>query len=118
MREHRELGLLHFATFLSVLLIGLAVLELSTPTGFAALNQTITASGVADLKPFLTAVGLLMALFITVALVFGRSASRQPAPAIEAPRPPQKAQSTAEDDYARQLREINKHLAAIRRKTR
>jgi len=44
------------------------VMRVGAPTGLAASNQTLAAGGVVDLKPFLTAVGLLMGLFIAIVI--------------------------------------------------
>jgi len=58
----------HVVMFLLLFLVTLAVMRFGGPTGLAAGNQSITAQGVADLKPFLTAVGLLMGLFIAIVI--------------------------------------------------
>jgi hypothetical protein len=103
---------MHFALFLSVLIIGIGLLKLGNPTTLAVTNETITASSIADLKPFLTAVGLLMALLLTTVLVTGRTGnSRQK---IEAPKPPVKKQ--ADDSFSTELAAINRQLESIRRR--
>jgi hypothetical protein len=58
----------HIVLFLMLFLVALAVLRFGGPTGLAAGNQTISAGGVGDINPFLTAVGLLMGLFIAIVI--------------------------------------------------
>jgi hypothetical protein len=58
----------HVVLFLMLFLLALAVMRVGAPTGLAASNQTLAGDGVADLKPFLTAVGLLMGLFIAIVI--------------------------------------------------
>lgn len=64
----------HLVLFLMLFMIAIAVMRMGGPTGLIAGNQTIPAQGVADLKPFLTAVGLLMGAFIAalIAVNLGR----------------------------------------------
>jgi hypothetical protein len=59
-------------------MISIAVLRFGNPTGLAAGNQTISSDGVGDLKPFLTAVGLLMGMLI--ATLAALSFNARPAP--------------------------------------
>ncbi len=66
----------HLVLFLIVFLIALAVMRFGGPTGLAAGNQSITAQGIVDLKPFLTAVGLLIGLFVAVTIAFNAHFSR------------------------------------------
>jgi hypothetical protein len=104
----------HLVLFLMLFMVTLAVMKFSTPTGLASNNQTITSSGVGDLKPFLTAVGLLMGLVIAAVFVVAHDSHTraQPAPALEKPEP-RKAVEREES-----LDEINRHLEMIRKKLR
>jgi hypothetical protein len=96
----------HLVLFLMLFAIALAVLRLGAPTGLATGNQSLAATGVGDLKPFLTAVGLLMGLLIAAAAVLSANAqeTRQNIPA--------KRTDTID------LATINNELMAIRRKLR
>jgi hypothetical protein len=64
----RAHGWSHLVLFLMLFMLALAVMRVGSPTGMAAGNETINANGVGDLKPFLTAVGLLMGLFIAIVI--------------------------------------------------
>lgn len=99
----------HLVLFLMLFMIALAVMRFGAPTGFAASNESITAQGVGDLKPFLTAVGLLMGLFIAVVIAFN-------APIGSQPKQQEKAPVREEPKPLTDLDEINRQLAAIRKK--
>ena len=107
----------HLFLFLLLFAIALAVMRLGGPTGLAVGNETISANGVTDLKPFLTAVGLLMGLFIAIALVttvgFGGK-KVQPEPGK--PPEPDKPEPPKPDEVS--LGDIENSLAKIRRKIR
>lgn len=105
----------HLFLFLMLFAIAVAVMRLGGPTGLATGNETISADGITDLKPFLTAVGLLMGLFIAIAFVttagFGSRKGSQPEPE---PKPPEPEPEPKEMS----LGEIEHSLASIRRKIR
>ncbi|MEM4239907.1 MAG: hypothetical protein QXM31_00080 [Candidatus Woesearchaeota archaeon] len=110
MSNERLHTLSHLVLFLMLFMITLAVMRFSTPTGLAAGNHSISSSGINDIKPFLTAVGLLMGVFVVVVMVFGRSRfavqSEKPKPAESAPEP----------KYHKSLADINRQLAALRKR--
>lgn len=99
----------HLVLFLMLFMLALAVLKFNTPTGLAAGNETLMADGIGDLKPFLTAVGLLMGLFIAITLAF--NFGTQPAPRVQATAAPQKSGT-------RDVLDINRDLARIKRQLR
>ena len=98
----------HFVLFVMVLLIVLAVMKFSGPTGLAAGNQTITAQSVIDLSPFLTAVGLLIALSIVVAIILNSRIGYTKQ--HHTPLPKTQTKKTAN------LNKINTEISNIRRK--
>lgn len=97
----------HLVLFLMLFMVTLAVLRFSTPTGLATGNQSITAQGVGDLKPFLTAVGLLMGMLVAVIFVIAHDFNSTPVQ-------PQKAQQAPAQEH-RSLAEINRELAKLRK---
>jgi hypothetical protein len=100
----------HLVLFLMLFMIALAVMRFGAPTGLVANNESITAQGVGDLKPFLTAVGLLMGLFIAVVIAFNAPIGRQP-------HRQEKTQAVSEEPKKfTDLDEINKQLAEIRKR--
>lgn len=95
--------------FLMLFMMAIAIMSFGTPTGLVAGNQTgITTQGLVDLKPFLTAVGLLMALFVAVVAAFNAFATPRQEPAVQ--------ENIAEKQQASDLDAINKELAKIRNK--
>jgi len=100
----------HLVLFLMLFMIALAVMRFGAPTGFAASNESITAQGVGDLKPFLTAVGLLMGLFIAVVIAFNAPIGSQPKKQEKAPVVREEPKKLTDLD------EINRQLAEIRKK--
>jgi hypothetical protein len=98
----------HIVLFLMLFMITLAVMKFSSPTGLAAGNHTMQANGVGDFKPFLTAVGLLMAMLMIALVTAGTSRlikhRQESAPAEAQPQ--------------RSLEDINRQLAELRRKLR
>ncbi len=101
----------HLVMFLLLFMITLAVMRFSTTTGLAVGNQTMNANGVGDFKPFLTAVGLLMAMFIAGMIVLGTSNFRRRKQVSQAEKQMPKS------DH-RSLEEINYQLEQLRRKLR
>jgi hypothetical protein len=107
----------HLVLFLMLFMVALAVMRFSTPTGLAAGNHSITSNGPGDLKPFLTAVGLLMTMLIVALIVVGANIyGAQPKMAvnreIEAPR---KRAVENPERQAKSLEDINRDLARIRK---
>lgn len=102
----------HLVLFMMVFMITLAVMRFSAPTGLATNNQSITAQNVGDLKPFLTAVGLMMGMLIAILIAVNANLGSEPRPM----RPV--AQPRAAPGPTMALHEINKHLADIRSKLR
>jgi hypothetical protein len=98
----------HLVLFLMLFMIGLAVLRFGNPTGLAAGNQTISSDGVGDLKPFLTAVGLLMGLLIATLAALSFNARPKQAKRIPIAHPPEKSE----------LEMVNELLADIRKNLR
>ncbi len=99
----------HFVLFLMLFMIALAVLRMGGPTGLAANNQTISADGVTDLKPFLTAVGLLMGLFIAIAFAISASFDGHRSQQVIKAQPNQ-------EESAISINTINRELQRIRRR--
>lgn len=100
----------HLVLFLMLFMITLAVMKFSTPTGLATGNQTITANGIGDFKPFLTAVGLLMTMLIVALITYGKKGpARQGGEKSAKGAPPS-------NQYL--LDEINRRLAELRKKLR
>jgi hypothetical protein len=96
----------HLVLFLMLFMIAIAVMRMGGPTGLAAGNQSIPAQGVVDLNPFLTAVGLLMGLFIAIVIALsadGRQAGRQ-------------LQAATREQKEPGLDAVNRELAKIRSK--
>ncbi len=106
----------HLVLFLMIFMLALAVLKFSSPTGLAAGNETLSADGVGDLSPFLTAVGLLMGLFIAIVLAF--NVGNPPAPRPQQTAPAQKNAAEPQQKNTRDLLDINRDLAKIRRQLR
>lgn len=102
----------HLVLFLMLFMIALAVMRFSSPTGLAAGNQSISSNGVGDLKPFLTAVGLLMGLFVAAVAVFNVNGFRSHAKPASTVRSAPVEEAPREDPLA----DINQKLAEIRRK--
>ncbi len=99
----------HLVMFLLLFMITLAVMRFSTTTGLAVGNHTMNANSIGDFKPFLTAVGLLMAMFIAALIVYstgGLSRNRNPQPKAE---PITKGQKNL-DDIDRQLEILRRNL--------
>lgn len=90
-------------------MITLAVMKFSSPTGLAAGNHTMEANSVGDFKPFLTAVGLLMAMLM-IALVTAGTTRLIRHKQDSAPAPEAQPQRSLED--------INRQLAELQRKLR
>ncbi len=113
-------ALSHLVLFLLLFAITLAIMKFSTPTGLAAGNHTISADGVGDLKPFLTAVGLLMGLFVAAVAVFGMNklekAPQQAVPQPEEKKAPEPKQEKQKPE--RSIADINRDLARIRKMLR
>ncbi len=107
----------HLVLFLLLFAITLAIMKFSTPTGLAAGNHTMSAEGVGDLKPFLTAVGLLMGLFVAAVAVFGMNrlekAPQQAAKQAEEAKAPEPKKETPMQE--RSLADINRDLERIRK---
>ncbi|MEM2916724.1 MAG: hypothetical protein QXT19_05215 [Candidatus Woesearchaeota archaeon] len=107
----------HLVLFLMLFMITLAMLRFGAPTGLATGNHTITAGDIGDLKPFLTAVGLLMGLFVAALAVFGMNrlekTPRQEAVKQTEESNAQKAKPEAQPE--RSLADINRDLARIRK---
>jgi hypothetical protein len=99
----------HLVLFLMLFMITLAVMRFSTPTGLAAGNSSITSQGIGDLKPFLTAVGLLMGLIIAAVFVVAHDFNRAPEKAA-----PKNMVAEANQQH-RSLEDIDKNLARIRK---
>lgn len=95
----------HLVLFLMLFMLALAVMRFGSPTGLAASNQTITAQSVTDLKPFLTAVGLLMAVIIATGIALSVSFHDKKEKVLQ---PGGKA--------ATELSSINRELARIRKR--
>lgn len=102
----------HLVLFLMLFMVTLAVLKFSTPTGLAASNQSISSGGMGDLKPFITAVGLLMGLVIAAMFVVVHDFGRYPAKQASANAPQAKAQPAEH----RSIEDINRALEDLRRK--
>ena len=104
----------HLVLFLMLFMITLAVVRFSAPTGLATNNQSITAQNVGDLKPFLTAVGLMMGMLIAILIAVNANLGGEPtrAPAAAPKADPASRQPTMA------LHEIERHLADIRSKLR
>ncbi len=112
-------ALSHFVLFLMLFAITLAVMKFSTPTGFATGNYTIGTDRIGDLKPFLTAVGLLMGLFVAAVAVFGmKRLEKAPQPAQHPEEGKSPKLKPAEADPEKSIAEINRDLARIRRMLR
>ncbi len=113
-------ALSHLVLFLLLFAITLAVMKFSSPTGLAAGNHTMSAEGVGDLKPFLTAVGLLMGLFVAAVAAFGMNrlekAPQQAAQHTEAYKAPQP--KPEEQKPERSIADINRELARLRKMLR
>jgi len=105
----------HLVMFLALFMITLAVIRFSSPTGLAAGNQSITAQNVGDLKPFLTAVGLMMGMLVAIIIALNANVGNQPVEIAPATR---KAALPAPQKELTSLDEINHHLMEIRRKLR
>ncbi len=99
----------HLVLFLMLFMIALAVMRFGGPTGLAANNQSINAQGVGDLKPFLTAVGLLMGLFIAAVFALGANLDGERKPIAK----PQ-AEQTREEPVV-PIQAINHELQRIRK---
>jgi multisubunit Na+/H+ antiporter MnhB subunit len=97
----------HIVLFLMLFMIGLAVLRFGNPTGLAAGNQTISSDGVGDLKPFLTAVGLLMGMLIATLAALSFNARPTPARQASDVRQPQKSEREMVNEL---LADIRKNL--------
>lgn len=94
-------------------MITLAIMRFSTPTGLAANNQSITSSGIGDLKPFLTAVGLLMGMFIAAIFVVAHGCKKPDEKAHESKEGIEEAKQ-----QQRSIDEINRELEKIRKTLR
>lgn len=109
----------HLVLFLMLFMIALAVMNFSTPTGLAAGNQSMSSKGIGDLKPFLTAVGLLMTLLIVSIIIvganlFNRHPKEQIKQEITAPIKHTNENQTPEK-RAKSIEDINRDLARIRK---
>jgi len=107
----------HLVLFMMLFMIALAVMRFSTPTGLAAGNHSITSNGIGDLKPFLTAVGLLMTMLIVALIVVGANIfNRQPKmPVKQETEAPRKKAASNPEQQAKSLEDINRDLARIRK---
>lgn len=109
----------HIVLFLMLFMVALAVMRFSTPTGLAAGNHSMSSKGIGDLKPFLTAVGLLMSLLIVAVILvganlFNRHPKEQITQEITAPIKHTDETQPAEK-RAKSIEEINRDLARIRK---